>query len=68
VRADAVHALGVRQIFVTGLAGNGEGGLPVELRKDPTERLQCADDIVGKFSGGQYRPATGRKLFVAMAQ
>ena len=66
--ADAVHALGVRQVFVARFAGNGKGRLPVELRNDRTELMQCACHVMGEFAGGQDSPATGRQFFMAMIE
>ncbi|MNR21193.1 hypothetical protein D3C85_1380820 [compost metagenome] len=68
VRANAVHALGVRQVLIPWLAGDGEGDLAVELRNDRTERLQGSYNIVGKFPGGKHRPALRRQLFMTMVQ
>ncbi|MNP82098.1 hypothetical protein D3C76_1806330 [compost metagenome] len=68
MRADAVHALGVRQVFVTRLAGNGKGHLAVELRNDRAEFEQGAYDIIGKFLGGQHRPAQRRQFLMTMAE
>ncbi|MNH39745.1 hypothetical protein D3C79_1009580 [compost metagenome] len=68
MRADAVHALRVRQVLVARLAGDGERHLAIELRNDRAEFVQCACDIVGKFPRGQHRPATTEQFFMAMAQ
>ncbi len=68
VRADAVHALGVRQVLVARLAGDGESYLAIELRNDRAELMQCSRNIVGKFPWRQHGPATIRQFFMAMAQ
>ncbi|MNY03445.1 hypothetical protein D3C86_1360640 [compost metagenome] len=68
VWADAVHALGIRQVFVPRLAGDGESGLAIELRNDRAELMQRAEHIVGEFARCQHRPAARRQLPMAVAQ